>query len=284
MKTKPAIVNAEADRQFHESARKLGWNPADLWVGDYVDYEWEHVRHIFECEVGDLSGLRVLEFGCNVGATAIVLAALGASVEAVDVNPDCLVLGVLNARRYGFSETIRFGRIAPGARLPFAAEHFDMATCISVLEYVPQGELRALQAEVAQVVRVGGLILVAGTSNRLWPVETHSRRRGINYLPVVADPWLFGRSMQRGVWPWSVRNGFQPCEDLLQRDLRPFLEAQKRMNVRGWKIRLLSLGNIVVRRLGVSVGMLLPSMHLLLRKQRAEGAAVATRAAAAARM
>ena len=66
-----------------------------------------------------VQGKRVLEFGCNKGATSIVLAHYGARVTAVDIDPSSLGMARLNTQRYGI-RGIRFQGIEEGERLPFA--------------------------------------------------------------------------------------------------------------------------------------------------------------------
>jgi SAM-dependent methyltransferase len=262
-----AIVNREADVAFHALARDLSLDPADPWLGRYVEYEWNHLRHVFESELCPVGGRVVLEFGCNIGATSIVLAKLGAAVKAVDVNPRCVALAEHNARRYGVEDNIDFHCLPDTRSLPFASESFDLVSCSSVLEYVPGPLLGAIQEEIARVTKKGGAILIAGTSNRLWPVEVHSRRWLINYLPRCLDKRLFGRPMQRGIWPWLVRRGFGPYEDLLLVKEEAFLQAKLRTGASQRQIRLLSFAGKCSKRAGISVGMLLPSMFMVLRKR-----------------
>jgi 2-polyprenyl-3-methyl-5-hydroxy-6-metoxy-1,4-benzoquinol methylase len=47
-----------------------------------------------------------LELGCNVGATATVLALMGARVTAVDIKEEFCALAALNASRYGVTEAV----------------------------------------------------------------------------------------------------------------------------------------------------------------------------------
>ena len=62
---------------------RMSLDPDDRFVGVYVDWEWQRSRHLFDGLIESVREKRVLEMGCNVGATAIVLAALGAVVTAV---------------------------------------------------------------------------------------------------------------------------------------------------------------------------------------------------------
>ena len=82
---KPAI-EPNANKKFRELVRDAGLDPDNPWIGGYLDREWEHGRHIYETVEFEISGKLFLEFGCNYGATTVVLAALGARVVGVDID------------------------------------------------------------------------------------------------------------------------------------------------------------------------------------------------------
>ncbi len=267
------IVNPEADRNFREMAQQMGLDPDGLWVGRYADYEWQHIRYLLEAEPCRVQGRVVLELGCNVGATAIVLAALGAKVTAIDVDATRVELARANAARFGFTQSIAFTHVADTTRMPFAAESFDLICCNSVLEYVPSEILEAVLKEIDRVLRNGGILLIYGTSSRLWPREVHSGSWLVNYLPRSCDSLFLGRgrSLQRGVWPWRLRSALAGYEDLVRKDRgRALLQAKGREGLSATKWDMLRLVNRWANWLGISVGMLMPSCCLILRK-RSEG-------------
>jgi len=262
---RPTIVSARLQEDFEVQARRLGLRPSDPWVGGYVDYEWEHFRHVLEALPMTLAGARTLEFGCNVGASAILLARLGARVCASDIAPGWVALAQLNAQRYGCDD-IGFAHVADSTRLPYADAQFDLITCNSVLEYVDGALLPAVQRELDRVLAPGGLILLTGTSNRLWPRETHSRRWLVNYLPRWVDR-LLGIAPERGLWPWVARRGFGAHYanlDVAGAD-GIFLRSRLRMGVP--RARLLPL-MWTASLLGVGPGLLAPNLSCLLQKRR----------------
>ena len=104
----PRIVDLAADGEFRALARTQGLDPDGTWVGGYVEYEWSHGRHVIETSGIPLAGAKALEFGCNVGATSIVLALLGARVTGIDVDPGIVGLATLNATRYGVGAVTDF--------------------------------------------------------------------------------------------------------------------------------------------------------------------------------
>jgi 2-polyprenyl-3-methyl-5-hydroxy-6-metoxy-1,4-benzoquinol methylase len=261
----PRVIHPAADARFRALVTSMGLDPDDAWIGSaYVDHEWRYGRHAFAG--ASLEGRHVLEFGCNVGATAVVLAALGAHVTAVDVDERCVRIARLNAERYGIADRTTFHHLPDTRALPFAAGTFDVVSCNSVLEYVPDRHLAPVQQELDRVLRPGGNVVVLGTSNRAWPRELHSGIFGINYLPRGLANRLARRPI-RSVSARRVRGGFRGYEDLsLIRDSSPFLVMKTRMGTSPRSLRLLATAGSALAPFGVSVGMLMPSLSLFLRK------------------
>ena len=194
---RPIVASISAHQAFEEQCRLLGEDPSDRWVGGYVDYQWDRLRLVLEAFRIDPGDREVLEFGCNVGASAVVLAHLGARVSAVDVSSGWVHLARLNAERYGIDH-IRFACIPDTRTMTFQDHQFDLVNCGSVLEYIEPRRRAAVQREIDRVVRPGGIILVGGTSSRLWPREIHSHKWLVNYVPRGLDR-LWGKSLQRGI-------------------------------------------------------------------------------------
>lgn len=262
----PTIRDTAADRQFQSAIRQE--YPEDYgFASTYVDHEMAHIGTLFATGVCAVDGKEVLEFGCNIGATSIVLAHYGARVTGVDINPACLEMAQLNNRRYGSAE-ICFQLVQEGERLPFADGSFDVITCNSVLEYVRPELLATVQRELNRVLRPGGLLLVFGTSNRLWPREAHSGEWFSNYIPRRFDR-LLGRQHTRGVSFRKLRHGFGLCyEDLFcgPSATRRYIELKRLMGWEGWKLHLLRALGAVFAASPISVPRLLPFATVFLRK------------------
>jgi SAM-dependent methyltransferase len=264
----PAIDPA-ADARFRLLVRSLGLEPDNPWVGGYVAYEWRHGRHVYQTVDAAIEDKRYLEFGCNYGATSVVLAALGACVVGVDVDMSALLVALANAERHGMSDRTAFVRCSSEARLPFQSATFDRIVCNSVLEYLPNPMLPAWQRELDRVLRPGGLLFITGTSNRLAPREIHSRRWFTNYLPRWATASGDGTdTVQRGVNPRQVLVGFGDYENLDWEDGgRAYLEARARMSASGGDTALRKVAHRVARLFGVSLGLVTPSLSVTLRKR-----------------
>jgi SAM-dependent methyltransferase len=265
-------IDRSADLRFRALARSLGLDADNRWVGGYVDYEWNHGRHVYQTVDASIDGKLYLEFGCNYGATSIVLAALGAKVVAIDVDERALDLACANALRYRVRDRVAFVLGSKRAPLPFTAASFDRVVCNSVLEYLPSRSLSFFQCELNRVLKPGGLLFVSGTSNRLALREIHSRRWFANYVPIWIDAFLRpgGSALQRGVSPWRVRHGFGDYENLDWIDGgRAYLEARALMSPDDRQRLGRKLAHRVARLLGVSLGLLTPSLAVVLRKRSA---------------
>ena len=263
----PVISDPIADHEFQQRVRQ-DYPASYKFESGYVEHEMAHIGQMFAGGLCPVLNKGVLEFGCNVGATSIVLAHFGARVTAVDVSAACIELARLNAKRYDLKDRIPFDLLQAGEPLPFANSSFDVITCNSVLEYVRPELLASVQRELNRVLRPGGLLLVFGTSNRLSPREPHSGKWLVNYIPRSVDR-LLRKSIERGVSPWNLRRGFgDGYENLLSghRGTRQYLEVKRRMGLKGWRLRALRIAAPILAASPLSIGLLLPYATLLLRK------------------
>jgi SAM-dependent methyltransferase len=99
----------------------------------------------------------ILDVGCGYGRTLETLHAAGyAHLTGVDIAPAMIDL----AQRRVPSASLH--RVDAGGRLPFADHTFSAALLVSVLTCVPtdQGQ-RALIADIARVLRPGGVVFVS---------------------------------------------------------------------------------------------------------------------------
>jgi len=103
--------------------------------------------------IGAAGGRRVLEAGCGTGHFAAAVAErYGAEVVAMDLEREGL--------RYCRSRGGLMPAQANIAALPFPNGAFDLVTSMDVIVHFPAGQEEASFAELARVVRPGGLLLV----------------------------------------------------------------------------------------------------------------------------
>jgi SAM-dependent methyltransferase len=93
--------------------------------------------------VDELQGRKVLEVGVGTGRYAVPLQKSGIPVVGVDISRRMVELGLAK----GLRDVV----FADGARLPFAARSFDVATTNHVLHLLP--DWRDAFAEIARVTR-----------------------------------------------------------------------------------------------------------------------------------
>ena len=139
------------DRQALERSATFSHQPDKLCFDDdaYLDHEtW--VCPAFE-SLGDICGLRVLDYGCGHGMAAVVLARRGARVTAFDLSPGYLAEAQQRAAANGVAVDFV---CADGERLPFADGSFDRVWGNAVLHHL---DPRRAAAELWRVLRPGGV-------------------------------------------------------------------------------------------------------------------------------
>jgi len=268
--TPPAILNKIAHEAFVIKAKELGFDPYNQWVGKYVDYIWCHERYSFMLYMSDINEKQVLEFGCNMGASSIVLALMGAKVTAIDVNKDYIELARLNAQRYGVENNINFMYLEDTLNLPFDNTSFDLISCNSVLEYIPDNDFKQVIEEIDRVLKQDALLLINATSSKLWPREVHSGRWFINYLPTSMDRWLaqYGR-IERGVNPFYLNKLLKNYTNMdIQTQGKLYYKSKKMMSDGKLKLFIINFLTKLLKPLNLSIGIIMPSFFLPLKKYK----------------
>ncbi len=131
----------------------------------------------------ELTGKRILDVGCGLGAYVRKMSAFSQEVYGVDIDSE-----KVSEAQQQLPNILQ----APAERLPFADAFFDVILLHEVLEHVEDD--RTSLTEAFRVTRVGGRVVIF-VPNRLFPFETHGVYwRGsyhfgnvplVNYLPTT---------------------------------------------------------------------------------------------------
>ena len=133
------------DAMLRVSARTLARYerpPAD------TPFPLEYSYHL----LGDVRGLRIVDFGCGSGANSVLLANRGAHVWAVDISEDLIRLG---QRRMAVSGRPGGAQFIVGSAhdLPFPDNSIDVVFGIAILHHL---DLTLVSREVHRVLKPGG--------------------------------------------------------------------------------------------------------------------------------
>ncbi len=210
------LVKAGASaRDIHDPDCRIAFATAGPSACEaFVDRELQRVSlhqkslcPLLEAFVGKVD--RVLDVGCGSGGTTVAIAqsAVLRPVEVVGIDPNSTALRAAEIRARGYhigSQNISFRHCSAHDTLPFDNDCFELAMCVSVLEFIPTLQARQrLVREMIRVIRPGGFIFLS-TPSPYRLRELHSRR------------WLGDYRHRRG-YPWActprqLRKIVSPCK------------------------------------------------------------------------
>ena len=133
-------------------------------------------------QLGALEQRSVLDVGCGVGLMSRYVGEHFGELHGVDIAPGVVERAAENFPRGKF-------HLYDGKSIPFSEQSFDVAFTVCVLHHVPPAQWTSLVAEMARVLKPGGLLYIF-EHNPYNPLT----RRAVNHCPFDADATLLTRS------------------------------------------------------------------------------------------
>jgi len=197
-------------------------------------------------ELLPLDGARVIELGCGAAAHTRAIAETGrpASILACEVDD---VQHDKNRDAEDTPDTVSFAR-AGAENIPAEDDSADVVVMFKSLHHVPMAEMDTAMAEIARVLRPGGVAYIsepvyAGDFNevlRLFHDEGEVRRQAFEAVRRAVDQGVLELAEQRF---FNTRNDFEDFADFENRvlgvththhDLSPELHEQVRRTFEGY--------------------------------------------------
>ena len=138
---------AESDKFWDKTASKYANSP----VSDEATYQ----KKLAETQSFFTPNMRIVEFGCGTGTTAVHHAPHVQHVDAIDISENMLEIGRDKAREAGI-ENIKFTR---GTLTEFNADTASLEAVLglNVIHLLP--DRQAVVAEVARILKPGGIFV-----------------------------------------------------------------------------------------------------------------------------
>jgi len=152
--------------------------PESFLSGSSVAFEY------LMSQIGDMKGLRILDYGCGSGWLSTYLAKRGARVEGFDISGKLVELGMLRAKVNGVSENVHLKKMI-AEQLEYPDGIFDRVIGISILHHI---SLEEGARELSRVLAPGGkafFIEPLGESPMLDWIRNHVFRIHHGHVRVV---------------------------------------------------------------------------------------------------
>ncbi|MCC7325482.1 MAG: bifunctional 2-polyprenyl-6-hydroxyphenol methylase/3-demethylubiquinol 3-O-methyltransferase UbiG [Burkholderiales bacterium] len=183
----PASINADPAElaKFSDTAHRW-WDPTSEF-GPLHAINPLRMRWIDEV-AGGLAGKDVLDVGCGGGILSEAMAAAGARVTGIDLSGKAL--GVARLHRLESGIEVEYRQIAAEALALETPAHYDVVTCMELLEHVP--DPASIVAACAVLAKPGGSVVFA-TLNR----------NPRSYLFAILGAEYLLRLLPRGTHDWT---------------------------------------------------------------------------------
>jgi 2-polyprenyl-3-methyl-5-hydroxy-6-metoxy-1,4-benzoquinol methylase len=120
----------------------------------------------------ELSGKRILDFGCGSGASTVILSRLipFGEIVGIELERDLLDIAKMRAEHYG-QNNIRFILSPDANNLPNDIGKFDLILLNAVFEHFLPAERNNLLPKIWKTLKTNGVLFMTETPNRVFPIE-----------------------------------------------------------------------------------------------------------------
>jgi len=209
-------VDPEEISRFEHTAQQ--WWDSDGPFRALHDINPTRLNYI-EDRVGGLAGQRVLDIGCGGGLLSEGMAIRGADTLGIDMSPTAIAV----AREHAEGQAITALSYLNMPLEQLETQHFDLITCLEMLEHVPDPQ--GIVAQAARRLKPGGHLIVSTIDRHL-----------LSYLSVVIGAEYVLKLVPRGTHDY--RRFIRPAE-LAQwaQDAHLTLQHQSGLSYNPWHRR-----------------------------------------------
>ena len=154
-----------------------------------------------EYRCGELSDMRVLDFGCGTGASTAALAARCKSVAAYDIDREGLEICRRRLEEHGLESHVRLYNAPSLQEVREQIGRVDLVLMCGVIEHLPLTEpnlRRTILRTLFEMLDDGGALYIYDTPNRLWPYDFHT-------TGLMGIPWT--KPGSQAAYEKAVRKG-----------------------------------------------------------------------------
>lgn len=152
-KAPAAAPEFDAYRDSYDEAVNEALSFSGLNVDFFTKVKADYLLDLLASQLGDSARVRLLDVGCGVGNYHGLLVGKVASLSGIDTSGACIARA--RERNLGVDY-----RNYDGGTLPYDDGVFDAAFTICVMHHVPSAHWPRFAAEMARVLRPGGLVAV----------------------------------------------------------------------------------------------------------------------------